>query len=46
MTSVSIVHCDDYAKVKKAVASSLELIGGLDNIVHPGDRVLLKGNID
>lgn len=45
MTSVSIVHCDDYANVKEAIASSLELIGGLDNIVHPGDRVLLKVNL-
>jgi uncharacterized protein (DUF362 family) len=26
MTSVSIVHCDNYANVKEAVASSLELI--------------------
>lgn len=45
LTSVSIVHCDDYASVKQAVASSLELIGGLGNIVHPGDRVLLKVNL-
>ncbi|MDF1532245.1 MAG: DUF362 domain-containing protein [ANME-2 cluster archaeon] len=45
MTSVSIVHCDDYVNVKKAVTHSLELIGGLDNIIHPGDRVLLKVNL-
>jgi len=45
MTSVSIVHCDDYTNVKEAVARSLELIGGQDNIVHLGDRVLLKVNL-
>ncbi|MCL7414965.1 MAG: DUF362 domain-containing protein [ANME-2 cluster archaeon] len=45
ITSVSIVHCNNYADVKPAVASSLELIGGLDSIIHPGDRVLLKVNL-
>ncbi|MCL7413608.1 MAG: DUF362 domain-containing protein [ANME-2 cluster archaeon] len=45
LTFVSIVHCDDYANVKQAVARSLECIGGLGNIIHPGDRVLLKVNL-
>ncbi|MCK4928337.1 MAG: DUF362 domain-containing protein, partial [Methanosarcinales archaeon] len=45
MTQVSIVHCTDYANVKEAIARSLELLGGMDSIVHPGDRVLLKVNL-
>lgn len=47
MTVVSIVKCEDYEpeRVKKSIIQSLELIGGIENIVKPGDNVLLKVNI-
>ncbi len=46
MTRVSIVKCKNYEHpgVKKALIQSLELIGGIEEIVKPGDRVLLKVN--
>jgi uncharacterized protein (DUF362 family)/NAD-dependent dihydropyrimidine dehydrogenase PreA subunit len=42
---VSIVRCPDYSNTKKAIAEALELIEGLEDIIHPGDSVLLKPNI-
>ncbi len=45
MNKVSIVRCPDYSNTKIAIAKALELLGGLENIIHPGDRVLLKPNI-
>ncbi len=47
MVKVSIVKCENYEhqKVKKALLHSLELIGGLESIVKPGDNVLLKVNV-
>ncbi|MFQ6121206.1 MAG: DUF362 domain-containing protein, partial [Methanosarcinales archaeon] len=42
---VSIVKCEDYSKVKKAVEKSLFLIGGLDNLIKENDKVLLKVNL-
>lgn len=42
---VSIVQCADYSQVKDAIRESLELIGDLDKIIVPGDRVLLKPNV-
>lgn len=44
-TRVSIVRCSDYLNVKSAVKESLNLIGGLENIISPGNRVLLKPNV-
>ena len=45
MNRVSIIRCPDYYGTKKAIAEALELVGGLENIIQPGDRVLLKPNI-
>ena len=45
MNKVSIVRCPDYSNTKRAIAEALELLGGLENIIHPGDGVLLKPNI-
>lgn len=45
MNKVSIVRCPAYSNTKIAIAKALELLGGLENIIHPGDRVLLKPNI-
>jgi uncharacterized protein (DUF362 family)/NAD-dependent dihydropyrimidine dehydrogenase PreA subunit len=42
---VSIVRCSDYAKVKDAIREALFLIGGLEKIISPGKRVLLKPNV-
>jgi uncharacterized protein (DUF362 family)/Pyruvate/2-oxoacid:ferredoxin oxidoreductase delta subunit len=44
-TRVSIVRCSDYSKAKDAIRESLNLIGGLENIISPGNRVLLKPNV-
>jgi uncharacterized protein (DUF362 family) len=47
LTQVSITRCNSYLEeeVAKAVAESLRLIGGLDSIIKPGQRVLLKVNM-
>jgi uncharacterized protein (DUF362 family)/Pyruvate/2-oxoacid:ferredoxin oxidoreductase delta subunit len=47
MPSVSIVRCDDYSleKVYHAIHKSLTLIDGIDKLVKPGMRVLLKINL-
>ncbi|MCK9333033.1 MAG: DUF362 domain-containing protein, partial [Candidatus Cloacimonetes bacterium] len=44
-TRVSIVSCSDYSKAKDAIRKSLDLIGGLEAIISPGNRVLLKPNV-
>jgi len=45
-TKVAIVKCPDYelSRVEQSVQQGLELIGGLDKIVKPGQKVLLKVN--
>jgi uncharacterized protein (DUF362 family) len=45
MSKVSIVKCPDYSSVKEALEKSLDLIGGLESVIQPGDNVLLKPNI-
>lgn len=45
MNKVSIVPCSDYSSAKEAIARALDLLGGLENVIDPGDRVLLKPNI-
>jgi len=45
---VSIAKCQkihDYQSVRKAVKTSLDLTGGLDNLISPGDLVLIKPNL-
>ncbi|MGB9132092.1 MAG: DUF362 domain-containing protein, partial [Methanosarcina sp.] len=44
-TRVAIVRCSDYSNVKDAIRESLNLIGGLEKIISPGNRVLLKPNV-
>ncbi len=46
MAKVSIVKCENYEhiEVKTAILKSLELIGGIEKLVKPGDTVLLKVN--
>ena len=47
MPTVSIVKCDDYAleKVYHAIHKSLSLLNGVDKLVRPGMKVLLKLNL-
>lgn len=47
MPSVSIVKCDDYTleKVYHAVHESLRLLDGINKLVRPGMKVLLKINL-
>lgn len=45
MSKVSLVRCPDYSDTRKAIAEAVELLGGLKDIIRPGDRVLLKPNI-
>ncbi|MHB9093121.1 MAG: DUF362 domain-containing protein [Eubacteriales bacterium] len=46
MTKVSVVRCPEYEqeRVNEAVRRSLDLIGGMERFVKPGQRVLLKVN--
>lgn len=46
MARVAIVKCREYRQemVDKAVREALDLIGGLETLVRPGQRVLLKVN--
>jgi len=42
---VSIVRCSDYSGVKASIQEALTLIGGLESVISPGNRVLLKPNV-
>jgi len=44
---VAVVRCTSYnpEEVKKAVEEAVSLIGGLDDIVRPGDRIGIKPNL-
>lgn len=44
-TRVSVVECQDYSGAKEAIKEALNLIGGLEKIIFPGSRVLLKPNV-
>ncbi|HNV68532.1 MAG TPA: DUF362 domain-containing protein [Candidatus Ozemobacteraceae bacterium] len=46
-TDLSVVPCRDYAEttIKQALLQLLKPFGGLGNLVHSGDRVLLKPNL-
>jgi len=44
-TKVSIARCQDYSNAKDAIKEALNLIGGLEKIIVPGNRVLLKPNV-
>jgi uncharacterized protein (DUF362 family)/Pyruvate/2-oxoacid:ferredoxin oxidoreductase delta subunit len=46
-TSVSIVRCQSYdeEEVLKGLRRSIDLIGGIENFVRKGNRVLLKPNL-
>jgi uncharacterized protein (DUF362 family)/Pyruvate/2-oxoacid:ferredoxin oxidoreductase delta subunit len=47
ISTVSLVRCQTYdqSSIDAAVKKALELIGGIESYVKPGDRVLLKINL-
>ena len=47
MSKVSIVQTrgDDYPAIKSAVKKAIDFIGGLSDIIQPGNRVLIKPNL-
>ena len=45
MDKVSIVRCPEYNEAYDAVRKSLDLIGGIEKFVKPGDKVVLKPNL-
>lgn len=47
ISTVSLVRCQTYdnSNIEAAVERALELIGGIESYVKPGDRVLLKINL-
>lgn len=42
---VSIIKCNSYHKIKKAVERSVDLLGGFQKYIKKGDKVLLKPNL-
>lgn len=47
MSKVALIRCTsyDYEKVKIAVTRGMELIGGIDQFVKSGEKILLKPNL-
>lgn len=47
MSRVSVLRCDNYntERIEEILNKSFENIGGLDNFIKPGDKVLLKANL-
>jgi uncharacterized protein (DUF362 family)/Pyruvate/2-oxoacid:ferredoxin oxidoreductase delta subunit len=45
MKEVSIVKCKSYDDAEKCVRRAIQLIGGIETIVKPNDKVLLKPNL-
>ncbi|MCC5467897.1 hypothetical protein [Pelosinus baikalensis] len=49
MQKVATVKVDsfdyNYEEVKKGVQEALELLGGLDKFINPGEKVLVKPNM-
>ncbi|WHH58056.1 DUF362 domain-containing protein [Petroclostridium sp. X23] len=47
-SKVSIVKCREYhefKKVKEAVRQVVDLIGGMESVISPGDHILIKPNL-
>ena len=45
MIKVSLVKCEEYNKAYHAVNEAVELIGGIDSFIRPGERILIKPNL-
>ena len=42
---VSIVRCERYSESDRAVREAVELIGGIENFIKKGDKVVIKPNL-
>jgi uncharacterized protein (DUF362 family)/NAD-dependent dihydropyrimidine dehydrogenase PreA subunit len=45
MSKVYIVKCDDYGRAGKKLEELLEMMGGMEQFVKPGQRIVLKPNL-
>ncbi len=47
MSNISIVKCENYImdNVRKSVREAVDLVGGIEKFVKPGEKVLLKVNL-
>jgi hypothetical protein len=47
MAKVAVVRCEDYtpSNVLKAVKKAVDLLGGMERFVCPGQRALIKPNL-
>jgi uncharacterized protein (DUF362 family) len=47
MDRIAIVKCEqyEYEKVREAIQTSIDLLGGMSEFVKPGEKVLLKVNL-
>lgn len=47
MSKVAVIRCESYQydEVKKAVKRGLDLIGGIQSFIKPGEKILLKPNL-
>ncbi|MEN6325324.1 MAG: hypothetical protein ABFD18_03810, partial [Syntrophomonas sp.] len=44
---VALINCENYdcLQVRKAVEKGIELMGGCQNLIQPGEKILLKPNL-
>jgi uncharacterized protein (DUF362 family) len=46
MTSkIALIKSENYQNIKDKIKSTLNLLGGIENFIHPGQKVLLKPNL-
>lgn len=45
MSKVYVVECADYGQVEKKLADLLDMMGGVEQFVKPGQRIMLKPNL-
>lgn len=47
MSKVALIRCEsyDYSVVKASVKKGIELLGGINQFVQPGEKILLKPNL-
>ncbi|MDR2191807.1 MAG: DUF362 domain-containing protein [Endomicrobium sp.] len=45
MIKISLVKCGEYSKAYHSVNEAVELIGGIDSFIRPGEKILIKPNL-
>ena len=45
MSKVYIIRCPDYSQVDEKLAELIEMMGGAEQFVKPGQRIVLKPNL-